>query len=60
MIQRKFIDDDERLEFILRQIENICNLSVDEVHELYNKVYSKLVKNRELFLSMDIKKEYER
>ena len=31
----------------------------EQLCELYNKVYSKLVKNRELFLSMDIKKEYE-
>ena len=50
---------DERLEFVIKQVEKISKLPLDEVHDLYNKVYPKLVKNRDLLLSMDIKKEYE-
>ena len=52
-------DHIERLEFVIKQIEKISKLSLDKVHDLYNKVYPKLVKNRDLLLSMDIKKEYE-
>ena len=52
-------DHDERLEFVIKQIEQISKLPLDEMHDLYNKVYPKLVRNRDLLLSMDIKKEYE-
>lgn len=42
----------ERLECILKSVENLCNKSIDELHTMYLNIIPKLIKNQELLVKM--------
>lgn len=42
----------ERLECILKSVENLCNKSIDELHTMYLSIIPKLIKNQELLVKM--------
>jgi hypothetical protein len=46
----EIIDSNERLDCILKSIENLCNKSIDELHAMYLSVIPKLIKNQELLI----------
>lgn len=46
-------DENDRLSAIIENVKKLCSLSLEEVHNLYQSVYSKLVHNRELLVSLE-------
>ena len=52
----------ERLSMILNNVERVCNLSIEELHRLYNSVQGKLLHNRNLltdfFINGSIKNKF--
>ena len=45
----------ERIQFIIKEIERVCNLNKDELHDIYLKILPKVIHNQQHFLNMDIK-----
>lgn len=45
-------NEDERLSMIVENIKRVSNMTLEEVHKLYNSVYPKLVHNRNLLTKM--------
>lgn len=50
-------DETERLKAIMKNVEKVCSLTLDELHELYHSVYSKLLHNRKILINF-IKDNY--
>jgi hypothetical protein len=45
----------ERIQFIIKEIEKVCSLNKDELHDIYLKILPKVIHNQQHFLNMDIK-----
>lgn len=52
-------DNFERLEFICNEIERVCSMDIDELHEIYVRIFPKLLKNRKRFFSYNLKEIFE-
>lgn len=46
-------DENERLNAIIENVKKLCSLSLEELHNLYQSVYPKLVHNRNLLSSLE-------
>jgi hypothetical protein len=44
------VDGNERIKCILKNVENLCNKSLDELHIMYLNIIPKLIKNQQLLV----------
>ncbi len=49
------VSPSERIQFIIKEIEKVCSLNKDELHDIYLKILPKVIHNQQHFLNMDIK-----
>jgi hypothetical protein len=45
-------DSDKRLECILKNVQTLCNKSIDELHSMYEAIIPKLIKNHQLLIKL--------
>ncbi len=55
----EIVDNFERIEFICNEIKRVCNMSIEELHEIYVRIFPKLLRNRKQFFSYNLKEIFE-
>jgi len=53
------IDDPiDRMVFIMKEVERLCNMDIEELHKIYVSVLPKIKHNQKVFMSMDAEKMF--
>ena len=52
-------DDDERMFAVCAEVERLCKLPIEKLHEMYVSIWPKLIRNRTKFLTYNYKELYE-